>query len=435
MKNNYNFLVLFLCFIICTNASNFHFENNHIIQEKNLFNTNKLKKSEASKIKYRTNNSDIPQVWSASGICLVLIEDKFYNIYKLINKKISILSQNGYIIEFNPCKDLKTDNGKRAMVVNKSKDIRFSGNFLEDKLWSVNNNKLYLELSSGQSCNDDETKLYKTIVIMKCNPTINEPIIRNSPNGIDTFDKNKCENVIKIESKYSCPERYYIWWNEMGLSDQQAGIFLILVGIFFLIFGETFTFVSSTIICTFGMCFVTKSVLEIFISIPLIHTIVIGFVFGILSGISTTMRYLSLSIVLGFLLGNVLNTFMLQIILLDPYVLYWICVAVSFILMIIISSLITKYMLIFICSLIGGYSIIRGISFFLGGFPEENLLTMLIAYGEYNQISSLMNNTNLIYIGSMIGTGILGCIIQGYFTTSVKSKEQKDDKILIVEDK
>lgn len=370
-------------------------------------------------------------LWT-KGNCFVLLNNNFYNLYKLRDKNLSLLTEGGYMIDFNLCKDVVSDNGKRSLVINKAKSIRFSDRFIYDKYWASENNKLYLDLPYGDPCNNDETEQYITTLILKCNPKVHEPIIRNTNTGKDAFNKDNCHNYIKIETKEACSIGEYIfWYKSFGLEEKIVGMVMILVGIVFLFLGEKFSSISSFVLIGLGMSLVFKTVIGMFFDIDLQICLSIGLTMAFITLFYSSLRLVLLSILLGFFTGNILYNFLLQFINLDPFAIYWISLGGCVVFFVIFTLIFSYAIVIITTSIFGAYILVRGVSLHLGGFPEETYTSFLIINGEFNQLNRLIDKTMLLYLLSMGGMFLLGCVSQGFMINDIKTKKRKS---LLIED-
>lgn len=382
---------------------------------KSLKNTNISALSSNSSLLYPDERNS--SLWTKSN-CFFLIDNNFYDLFK-IKKSLSILTEGGYIIDFNLCKNLVSDNGKRAMVLNKSKGIRFSDEFKKDKIIAVENKKIYLDLPLGDYCNKEETEFYRTTVILKCNPTISEPIIRNSLSGKDAFNKEYCRNYIKIETKEACSKGEYIFWYKVfGVEDTTIGLILIIIGTFFLVLGEKLSKITCLVMISLTMGVVIKTYSNLFIVLNMQSCFTIGITLAVLTLFYNSLRNVLLSNIIGFISGNVLYNFLIQVFNIEPNLIYWLCIACCTTLMLIFGFIFENAIVIVSTSAFGAYSFIRGVSFCIGGFPEEIYSSKLISYGEFNQINDLMDKKMIIYLISMGGFFILGFLLQTFLSNS-----------------
>jgi hypothetical protein len=81
---------------------------------------------------------------------------------------------------------------------------------------------------------------------------------------------------------------------------------------------------------------------------------------------------------------------------------------------------------ILLTSMIGSYMLIRGISFFLSGFPDEEQLSYLIYYKELNQVKRIITGTAFKFFIGIAVYMIVSIIVQTFtFTKEEESKSQK----------
>ena len=72
------------------------------------------------------------------------------------------------------------------------------------------------------------------------------------------------------------------------------------------------------------------------------------------------------------------------------------------------------YMVCLATSLVGSYALVRGISVFAGGYPDETYVMMLINKGEYTQFGRVFGPMIYLYIGGIFFMTAIGFWIQTY---------------------
>lgn len=88
--------------------------------------------------------------------------------------------------------------------------------------------------------------------------------------------------------------------------------------------------------------------------------------------------------------------------------------------------LINRILEILLTSMIGSYMLIRGISFFLGGFPDEEQLSYLFYYKELNQVKRIITGTAFKFFIGIAVYMIFSIIVQSFtFTKEEEPKSQK----------
>jgi len=84
-------------------------------------------------------------------------------------------------------------------------------------------------------------------------------------------------------------------------------------------------------------------------------------------------------------------------------------------------------------SLIGSYFIIRGISLYAGGFPNENYVIDLIVNKEYDTLKDVLGFIFYIYIVGWIILFIIGIVVQNKLQKAKDNKQDNDNARLLKE--
>lgn len=74
-------------------------------------------------------------------------------------------------------------------------------------------------------------------------------------------------------------------------------------------------------------------------------------------------------------------------------------------------------------SLIGSYAIIRGISLYAGGFPDESYVIDLIRSEEYDQLKHVLKPVVYVYLVGWLVLFVLGLFVQN------KLKKEQEEKM------
>jgi len=128
----------------------------------------------------------------------------------------------------------------------------------------------------------------------------------------------------------------------------------------------------------------------------------------------------------GYLLGSLIYTFAMSRIDWNPNALYWIIVSCTVLIGLLLSYFFADFIMITCTSLIGGYLLIRGISLYAGGFPNEQLIKDLMDKGEYDEINDVLNWAAYLYFSEWIVSFIIGIIVQ--YKLKKEDKETDDNK-------
>jgi hypothetical protein len=123
----------------------------------------------------------------------------------------------------------------------------------------------YILLHVLMLCDKENNKNYAVTMILKCNMQFKTLKILNDK----TFDENKCNNVIEVESSEgnnislinpACPKYSYVsWWNITPLNKYFLAAILFSVGIFFGFFGYLFSDILISIIIATGLAILIKT--------------------------------------------------------------------------------------------------------------------------------------------------------------------------------
>ena len=174
-----------------------------------------------------------------------------------------------------------------------------------------------------------------------------------------------------------------------------VGAISIIIGVFFLIFGQKFlkaTFVIIVIIAAillslYGYYYlpIDKTYNNVWISIG------IGFLIGIIAAYFVIQISQAIYICIGGACGYAVGNLIYAIIFVHmnkDYV-YPAVILSCVIIFAFISFKLSKHLIIITTSLIGSYLTVRGLSFYLGHFPSESVLIELIKNNEMNQLKNV----------------------------------------------
>ncbi len=178
-----------------------------------------------------------------------------------------------------------------------------------------------------------------------------------------------------------------------------VGVALMIFGIFSCFFGTKFTqyteFVAGVLGTWFVLCFLIFSWLQITYSnlafwLIIVGTLLVGLLVGyLISQFANTVAPMILGGFLGYLLGNFVYQFALKYIQSNPMVVYWIAMIVCVAAGVVVGCYFAEHILILSTAFIGAYSLIRGISFMAGNYPDERQVIDLINKGETEQIKNV----------------------------------------------
>ena len=360
-----------------------------------------------------------PKVYS--GYCFMKIHNFFYDLTPLltINDKSAFktFSNSAEQINFNICGKNAPSVclNKGGMVVSNMRCTKFAGDIEEDRIWTLGYNKkknsvITIELPQGEVCkpNNPKPKFYKTFYELTCSDTKKFEISKDS-----NFDPNICENIIKINTKYACPSsKFSPWYKQIGIPKKAVGVILLLIGLYLMILGNIFWRFNSFIINTGIKGLIIFSFMNLFFNVNLLICFILGLGVAIISFYHETTAKISLGVICGFIFGNILYIIFINLIQINPQTLYWILITLSIIGLSILGGFIDQYMVVITTSLVGGYALVRGISIFAGGYPDESYVMKLINAGEYSQFGRVYGKHMYTYMSGILISTVLGFLIQ-----------------------
>jgi hypothetical protein len=177
------------------------------------------------------------------------------------------------------------------------------------------------------------------------------------------------------------------------------GVLVACAGIFFCFFGKRFVEITEVLTGVLATFFVLVFLLFSYLKVTytsaefwviLVLSLLIGLAVGYFVSKIEKVPVVLLGGFSGYITANFSYQFMLKYINSNPIVVYWLTVFTSVILFGILAYFFYENVMIIATAFIGGYGIMRGISFMAGGFPEEKQIIDLIQNSEYDQLKLVM---------------------------------------------
>ena len=387
-------------------------------------------------------DSDEPSVYQ--GYCLMKINNIFYDLTPLASYNQSFsyktFTPTGEQINFNICGQNSQSicSNRNSLVISKVKCVKYAGDYEEDRTWKLSKNVLNrsvlsLELPSGEICkkNGSNPILFKTFYEFTCDQNKTLEI-----NKLSTFNASSCTNTIRMNSKYACPgEKFRAWYKQFGVPKKSIAVALILIGIYFLVFGNFLPKVNGFIINFAIQGLIYYSFLNIFTPVNLMICMVLGLIVAIAASFVQEVAPISLGVVIGFILGNLSYNIFVKFIPINPQTLYWGLIILFIVNFSVLGGFIQENMVVVASSLVGGYSFVRGISVFAGNYPDESYVMKLLNHGEYTQFGRVYGSHIYAYMSAILLTAAVGILIQIYLmpvqqeiASNSEDKTGKDEK-------
>jgi hypothetical protein len=214
----------------------------------------------------------------------------------------------------------------------------------------------------------------------------------------EEIDLTKCENTIKVKTTEACPKlNYYIISAFIDTHNAFLGIVVIVLGIFLLFLGAKFLKVTILIVGTLASITILFTVYYTFFTPENENSVWILLAVGGIVGISLGFLMIKfakgVTMLIGGYLGYIVSIFIYNVLLkyihASPQLIYW-CITIGCIFVFSLLSLwIANIMLIISTSVIGGYAVVKGTSFYLEYFPSESIIVDLIKYEEFDELKNV----------------------------------------------
>ena len=285
-------------------------------------------------------------------------------------------------------------------------------------------------MSTGDTCK--EGKNYSITFNMRCDANETSYKVDGT-----SFDINKCEHTFDVYSQYNCPKlNFYSVYKVIKERPYIFGSALILLGLFELFLGQKMLEVTIFIItcaCVIILVFILffqfiipSGVSETIVWFVLAIAIILGLVLGFLiTKYKEKIFGIVLGIVLGYIIGQILvNLFLIRIPTSYQKLVQYLTYIALMIVFAVLGILFFNYIIVFATALIGAYAVVRGISFFAGGFPNEMTIADLIANNETEQLKDLLTWHVYLYLVGLAILFVVGMIVQ----IKIFKKNKDDDK-------
>ena len=99
----------------------------------------------------------------------------------------------------------------------------------------------------------------------------------------------------------------------------------------------------------------------------------------------------SIGAYLGYIFSAIVYQFLLRYIhSTNPEIIYYVTIVVCVILGMVLINFLVKQVMVFATSLIGSYSVVKGISLYAGRFPNEVVVIEMLKNEEYDQLAEVI---------------------------------------------
>lgn len=297
---------------------------------------------------------------------------------------------------------------------------------------------LRIELNPGEDCKQDTTKKYSVILNLNCGESKEK--IDWDQTSLNNFNYDNCVNTLTGTSKDVCPKfDFYVVGRFLDDNKWMIGAIFILLGLFELFLGKklaaatTFILTAVAIVSISFVLFfqfiIPKTQKQEIVWVVLGISTVLGLVLGFFLSKLTKVFIALLGAFVGYLIGTLLYSFFFSRIDGNQDAILWITVAVCMLIGLLLAYFFSDGILISTTAIIGGYLIIRGISLYAEGFPNESVLVQLMKNGEYEEMKSYLNFKVYLYLIGWLVLVVIGIIVQININRETKDKDIDEKRI------
>lgn len=368
---------------------------------------------------------------SFSVKCMLVNKFKVYDLTKMAKSKFEDgvkdynISIGGERVFYNFCydldKDIRCNKDKALQVLGKTSSTcrPLADSIGTGNQWKLSDNIIEIQLNALP--NSTEVVKYR----IQCDNTTKSSHVYISGKSYYRKSLNgKKETLLYFKSPHACPlYDFYTFWQFI---DENQGIFaviIILIGLFECIFGYKLLVPTSFIITCIGVIVIVAILFFQYILPPglddwviwviLLLSLVVGLVAGFFVA---KLKDKGLALVAGGVAGFFLGEFLFNLFgnrfgenLQAVHIAF---IVVSILIMVCLALVLSKIMIIFSTSLIGSYAVVRGISLFVGGFPNEFTVIDLAKAGETGQLADLLDWEMYSYLIGIVLLTALSMFLQ-----------------------
>ena len=382
-----------------------------------------------------------------------------YNLYDIRGLGINTIKtdQGGHEQEFddvkiyyNFCFDLKLSKIKgcenlkektQLVAVKDGKCESLAGSINKGNKWSIlSKNVLQIELNNNTQ-NKNLNKTHRIYYKLQCNKDEHLKIDKNLSYYEKEIEDIK-ETVLYIKTKEACVKYdFYLIWKFINDYVAIFALVLIVFGFFNCILGKKFAKITSFILTLFSVTILVLIFSQYILPSGCAQWIiwvmlVLGIILGCTAGyfvFNHHEKFLSFLVggVAGFFLGEFLFNLFGNAIPGNLTLIHILFVVFSIIILIILAYFLKDIIIIFATSFIGAYTLIRGISLFAGGFPNEFTVIDLKQRDEIDQLKNILTWRVYVYLVAIVIATGLSIYIQFKINKEKQEEECPNDPIII----
>lgn len=383
--------------------------------------------------------------------CFWINSTNVYALYSLRNKdkdySITLPQIEGEeeIIQYNFCIDTvdKCSNSTLSsgtVIYKKGEECKYLAGTIEGDVTTKNtweeiteNNEtgLKISLAEGEKCND--TNSYSLTYEIYCD--VNKKGIELDFNN--NFSISRCENVIKGRSEHACSLNNYYRFQAFFENNKYYISFVVTIfGLILAAFGKKLFKFLAVILCGIALVQLVGILVvnlikrwftkELYIWITLGVSFIVGMVLGIILLKCITVLFFIVGGALGYVIGVFIYDILIMYVSWDGTIVYWVTICIAIIVFGLLGLKVETLITIVATSVIGGYLSVKGMSFIIGGFPDESKIFDLAREQEWDQLKKMITNWALFYFAVWILIAVGGIVLQCKTDNGSKLRDEKN---------
>lgn len=290
-----------------------------------------------------------------------------------------------------------------------------------------------LSLAKGDACEANLNERYSIKIRITCDKNMGKKDKMDL--NFTGFHPEQCENIFEITAKEACPViNFYGIYKFFTSNSVWVGAVVIGIGVFLCFFGKRLEQITKLVICAL---FVPLILIMIIYGCFTIDNnwapyVILGI--GLALGIGLGILFIKfekffgaiLGAGLGYIVGVVIYNTCLQYIKVNATLVYYLTIVASIILFAILGYCLYSILLVIGTAVIGAYLIVRGISLYAKGFPNESAVIDLIMKKEFEELKQFNTPIVYAYLGGFVFLAIVGSWVQ--FKLFGKKEEEEPEE-------
>ena len=258
-------------------------------------------------------------------------------------------------------------------------------------------------------------------------------------NNTFNLDDDYKDNVLEFASMYACPKtQIYSVWKFIVNKKLIFASIMIVLGIVVMILGlkifpVTIFIITCASVITIMFIFIYQYIIPSGTVDSIIYVVLAVSIIGGLFVSYVVLQYkkaafgIILGIAVAIVVGQVLYNLVLRLFNKNNAIIQAAFYVVLIVIFAIVGKLAFKPFIIIGTSLVGSYALVRGVSIFIGGFPNESTIIDLMSKGETEQLKKLLTPLFYVYMAVWFVASIAASIAQFKINSEDDDEEINED--------